>query len=220
MFYKLAYTQQKTLVSFNGTPPSPMANQVSVIDPHYCTPDSVNLQINTEKSVTYDVNGERVFYIKDTLFTLQDPVLCDGKGNPIVTLHKKNMTLHGRWQVFKGKSSDPSELLFSVKRSSMIQREMIKLEVFLANNTSESDCDFRVIVCRDKSSCTVYAGESPQIVAEMENNGGFNVLVYPNVDYAFIVALLMIINGMTDYAELAKFATEVGKAYGVADLGN
>jgi len=29
---------------------------------------------------------------------------------------------------------------------------------------------------------------------QMENNGGFNVLVYPNVDYAFIVALLMIVN--------------------------
>ena len=30
----------------------------------------------------------------------------------------------------------------------------------------------------------------------MENNGGFNVLVNPNVDYAFIVALLMIVKDM------------------------
>jgi len=30
----------------------------------------------------------------------------------------------------------------------------------------------------------------------MENNGGFNVLVYPNVDYAFIVTLLMIVNDL------------------------
>jgi len=30
----------------------------------------------------------------------------------------------------------------------------------------------------------------------MENNGGFNVLVYPNMDYAFMVTLLMIVNDL------------------------
>jgi len=33
----------------------------------------------------------------------------------------------------------------------------------------------------------------------MQINGGLNVLVYPYVDYAFIVALLMIVNEMKDY---------------------
>ena len=76
------------------------------------------------------------------------------------------MTLHGRCQVFRGyKSKDFSQLLFSVKRSSMIPSGMVNLEVFLANNQRESACDFRVNVCRDKRSCTVYAGESPRIVA-------------------------------------------------------
>ncbi|TKY65723.1 LURP1 protein [Spatholobus suberectus] len=136
-------------------------------------------------------------------------VMTDGKGLMNMTrvmqievngkAKGKNMTLHGRCQVFKGKSSDRSELLFSVKRSSMIQSGMIKLEVFLANNRNESFCDFRVNVCRDKSFCTIYAGESPTIVASMANNGGFNVLVHPTVDYAFIVALLMIINEMKHY---------------------
>ncbi|TKY65725.1 LURP-one-related 15 [Spatholobus suberectus] len=177
-----------------------MANRFPIIDPCYCAPYYVNLQINTERGATYDQNGNRIFYIKDTLFTLHDRrVLCDYRGNPIVTLYKKNMTLHGRRQVFKGKSSDRSELLFSVKRSSMIQSGMIKLEVFLANNRNERFCDFRVIVCRDKSFCTIYAGESPTIVASMKNNGGFDVLVYPYVDHAFIVALLMIINKMKHY---------------------
>ncbi|KHN40665.1 Protein LURP-one-related 15 [Glycine soja] len=87
----------------------------------------------------------------------------------------------------------------TVKRSSMIPSGMVNLEVFLANNQRESACDFRVNVCRDKRSCTVYAGESPRIVATMENNGGFNVLVDPYVDYAFIVALLMIVSEMKHY---------------------
>ncbi|TKY65728.1 hypothetical protein E2542_SST08590 [Spatholobus suberectus] len=38
----------------------------------------------------------------------------------------------------------------------------------------------------------------------MENNGGFNIWVYPNVDYAFIVGLLMIINEMDDSDELIE----------------
>ncbi|TKY65730.1 LURP-one-related 15 [Spatholobus suberectus] len=155
------------LVSFHNTAPSPMANQFTLISPYYCAPYSINLQINTEKGVTYDI-----------------------------------MTLHGRCQVFRGKSNDSSQLLFSVKRSSMIPCGVIKLDVFLANNRNESHCDFRVNVCKGQSSCTVYAGESPTIVARMENNGGFNIWVYPNVDYAFIVALLMIINDKNYYDEL------------------
>ncbi|KAH1045188.1 hypothetical protein GLYMA_09G278800v4 [Glycine max] len=175
-----------------------MANQFSVISPSYCAPYALNLQINTEKGVTYDINGNPVFYVKDALFTLHDRrVLYDNQGNSIVTLYKKNMTLHGRCQVFKGKSNDSSELLFSVKRSSMIQYSVMKLDVFLANNRNENVCDFRVNFCRDKSSCIVYASESPTIVATI--NGGLNVLVYPYVDYAFIVALLMIVNEMKDY---------------------
>nr|KYP39831.1 UPF0706 protein At5g01750 family [Cajanus cajan] len=74
-----------------------------------------------------------------------------------------HMTMHGRCNVFRGKSSDPSQLVFSVKRSSM--SSLIKLEVFLANNKKESHCDFRVIVGQAKSSCTVYVGESSNVAA-------------------------------------------------------
>jgi len=75
------------------------------------------------------------------------------------------MTMHQRCKVFRGKSNDSSELLFSVKKSAMLQTEVIRLDVFLANNKRESVCDFRVIVSADKSSCIVYAGESPTVLA-------------------------------------------------------
>ncbi|KAG4922221.1 protein LURP-one-related 15-like [Glycine soja] len=193
-----------------------MENQFPVISDSYCVPYLINLRINTEKGITYDANNVCHFYIKDKLFTLHKRrVLCDNQGNPIVTLYKKRMTLHGRCQVFRGnKSKDSSQLLFSVKRSAMIPSGMINLEVFLANNQRESACDFRVNVCRDKRSCTVYAGESPRIVATMDNNDGFNVLVYPHADYAFIVALLMIVSEMKHY-----FDEMVYLAAGMAPLG-
>jgi len=75
------------------------------------------------------------------------------------------MTMHRRCQVFRGQSSDSSELLFSVEKSEILQRGVIILDVFLANNKKESERDFRVTISSDKSSCTVYAGESPTVVA-------------------------------------------------------
>ncbi|RDX79383.1 Protein LURP-one-related 15, partial [Mucuna pruriens] len=192
-----------------------MANLFPVISTSYCAPNSVNLQINTENGDTFDINGNRLFYVKDTLFTLHNRrVLCDDKGNPIVTLYNKNMTSHGRCKVFRGKGNDASELLFSVKKSPK-KCGMIKLGVFLAKNEDESMCDFRVIIRQNKSSCAVYAAESPTVVAQMENNWGFNVWVNPNVDYAFIVALLIIINEMVDEDDSTNLVTETVKALAV-----
>ncbi|KAK7395017.1 hypothetical protein VNO78_15558 [Psophocarpus tetragonolobus] len=190
-----------------------MANQFSVISHSYCAPYPINLQINTEKGVTYDMNGKRVFYVKEASFTLHNRrVLYDDEKNPIVTLYNKCMGSNGRCNVFMGESNDPSQLLFStkkIKKSSKIPRGMIKLNVFLANNKDESMCDFRVVVNGSKSSCTVYAGESPTaIIAKMENNGGFNVFVNPYVDYAFIVTLLMIINEMPGGDESTDRSTD------------
>ncbi|WVZ09017.1 hypothetical protein V8G54_022363 [Vigna mungo] len=173
-----------------------MANQVSVINPSYCSADSITLQINTEKGETYNENDVRLFYLDDTIFTLHNRrVLYDDTQKPIVTLYRKAVTLHERCNVFKGESTDSSQLLFSVEKinNKSISPGITKLNVFLAKNQEKKKSDFRVIVSGIQSSCTVYIGESPNIIAKMENNGGFNVLVYPNVDYAFIVALLMIV---------------------------
>jgi len=49
----------------------------------------------------------------------------------------------------------------------------------------------------------------------MENNGGFNVLVDPYVDYAFIVALLMIVSEMKHYFdEMVNLAARMTIALG------
>ncbi|XP_014497328.1 protein LURP-one-related 15-like isoform X2 [Vigna radiata var. radiata] len=176
-----------------------MANHVSVINSSYCSADSITLQINTEKGETYNENDDRLFYMDDTFFTLHNRrVLYDDTKKPIVTFYRKAVTLHERCKVFKGESTDSSQLLCSVEKinNKSIPPGITKLNVFLAKNQEKKKSDFRVIVSGIQSSCTVYIGESPNIIAKMENNGGFNVMVYPNVDYAFIVALLMIVKDM------------------------
>lgn len=76
------------------------------------------------------------------------------------------MTTHDRWQAFRGESTEPEDLIFSVKRPSMFQVKT-KLEVFLANNTREQVCDFKIKGSWFERSCVVYAGESLTIVAQV-----------------------------------------------------
>ncbi|XP_039010052.1 protein LURP-one-related 10-like isoform X2 [Hibiscus syriacus] len=190
----------------------PLANPVSIIGPHFCTPYPVDLAIIRKvltitdgNFVVTDINGSIVFKVKGTFLSMHGRrVLLDGAGNPIVTL-KQKMSAHDRWQVFKGDSTDASDLLFSAKRSSMFQLKT-KLDVFLANNTKEEVCDFKVKGSWLERSCVVYAGESSTVVAQMHKKhtvesiligkDKFMVTVYPNIDYAFIVALIVILDGI------------------------
>ncbi|KAK8682627.1 hypothetical protein V6N13_055011 [Hibiscus sabdariffa] len=197
----------------SSTSNQPLANPVSIVGPHFCAPYPVDLAIIRKvltitdgNFVVTDINGNILFKVKGKFLSMHDRrVLLDGAGNPIVTLKQKMMSAHDRWQVFRGESTDASDLLFSAKRSSMFQLKT-KLDVFLANNTREEVCDFKVKGSWFERSCAVYAGESSTIVAQMHKKhtvesiligkDKFMVTVYPNIDYAFIVALIVILDGI------------------------
>ncbi|KAL5712897.1 hypothetical protein ACHQM5_015020 [Ranunculus cassubicifolius] len=110
-------------------------------------------------------------------------------------------TAHKRHDVFKGNSSDERDLLFSVKKSSMIHNRIYGLDVILSPNTSREQVDtFRIEGSWLERSCAVFLGESPNILAQMHKANGvrnkdtdaFMVTVRPYVDYAFIIALIVI----------------------------
>ncbi|XP_027337264.1 protein LURP-one-related 15-like [Abrus precatorius] len=186
------------------------ANPSGIINAQYCVPYNVELAIVrkvmtlADKLTVTDVNGKIVFNLKASLMTFHDHrVLLDSAGNPVLTLRRKVMSAHDRWQVFQGESMELKDLVFSVKRSSMFQLKT-KLDVFLANNTNEEVCDFKVKGSWFERSCVVYAGESLSIVAQMHKKNtvqsiafgkdNFMVTVFPNIDYAFIVALILILD--------------------------
>jgi hypothetical protein len=73
---------------------------------------------------------------------------------------------HDRWKVFRGDSTNSGDLLFSAKRSSMFQCKTT-LHVFLANNTREDVCDFKVKGTFSERSCVIYAGDSSTEVAQV-----------------------------------------------------
>ncbi|KAH9673243.1 protein LURP-one-related 15 [Citrus sinensis] len=176
---------------------------VAVISPRYCCPYPVDLAIVRKvmtitdgNFVVTDTNGNILFKVKGVFLTFihQRRVLLDGAGNPILTLREKAMTAHHR----------------------------TKLDVFLANNTKEDVCDFRVKGSWFERSCTIYAGESSTIIAQMHKKhtvqsiligkDNFAVTVYPNIDYAFIVALIVILDEI-------NHASSSSSGGGAADVG-
>lgn len=76
------------------------------------------------------------------------------------------VTVHDRWEAFRGESTDSKNLIFTLKRSSLIQLKT-KLDVFLAGNRKEDVCDFKIKGSWFERSCVVYAGESNNIVAQV-----------------------------------------------------
>ncbi|KAI3927112.1 hypothetical protein MKX01_029880 [Papaver californicum] len=190
-------------------------NSIIVISPHFCTPYQVNLYIAKKvKNVTegnklgvFDTNGNNIFKVKGNFFSHRRmPV--DAAGNPIVTLQEKRFTLHGRWKVYRGDSSSSKNLLFTVKKSSCLQVKT-KLNVFLASNKAEDVCDLKVKQNYSEKSCVIYRGGSKNIIAEMHKKktgkvsgkDTFSVTIQPNVDYAFITALRVVVDEMNKASE-------------------
>ncbi|CAL0302591.1 unnamed protein product [Lupinus luteus] len=209
----MAYPYQQFAPSASAPMMPPLTT--AVIGPQYCAPYPVDLSIvkkvltiSDGNFVVTDINNNVVFKVKGSLMTLRDRrVLIDAAGNPIATLRRKMMSAHDRWQAYRGESTESKDLIFTLKRSSLIQFKA-KLDVFLANNTKEDVCDFKVKGSWFERSCTVYAAESNNIVAQMHKKhsvqsiligkDNFMVTVYPNIDYAFIVALIVILDEINE----------------------
>ncbi|GKV02211.1 hypothetical protein SLEP1_g14670 [Rubroshorea leprosula] len=208
------------MAQFSTSPFPPSANPLPIniapiISPHFCASYPVDLSILRKVKtmrdgdfVVTDINGNIMFKVKGSDFSLHNNrALLDAAGNPIVTLRQKLMSAHDRWQVFRGESTNSSDLIFTVKRSSMLQWKT-KVDVFLANNTDDKVCDFKVQGSWSERSCVVYAGESSSIVAQMHKKttvqgaligkDNFMVTVYPNVDYGFTVALIVILTAINE----------------------
>lgn len=193
----------------------PLQSPVMVIGPQFLAQYPVDLRVAAKLlslgecnlGVT-DVNGTLIFKVKSKLLSIRDRrYLLDAAGNILATFQQKILTAHRRWQVFRGDSTNAQDLIFSVKKSSMIQLKS-ELDVFLATNTAENVPDFKVKGSWSERSCIIYLGLSNIIIAQMYRKhtlssvvfdaDNFGVTVYPNVDYAFIVALVVILDEINE----------------------
>ncbi|KAD4584962.1 hypothetical protein R6Q59_036304 [Mikania micrantha] len=201
-------------ITYPPAPAQPPA-AVSVVGPNFLAPYPIDLTV-VEKllslsdgafSVT-DLHGNVMFKVKGKHLSLHDRrILIDATGNPILSFQKKLISVHHRWVVFRGESSDSKDMIFSAKQSSLIQFKT-SLDVFLECNEKENVCDFKVKGSWFDRSCAIYAGDGNTLIAQMHKKhtvesialekDTFYVTVYPNVDYAFIVALVVILHEINE----------------------
>ncbi|KAI3703343.1 hypothetical protein L1987_73339 [Smallanthus sonchifolius] len=133
-------------------------------------------------------------------------------------LRDKKLTMHSRWNVYRGESKADSDMIFSTKNEHMIQFKT-NVSVMLANKTSNNDdCDMRIKGSWSKGNCTIYMGDSSTTIAQMHKphtskygKGKFTVTIQPNMDYACVAALLAIVDAMEnpDEKEDSSGAAEV-----------
>ncbi|GJX92472.1 LURP-one-related 15-like protein [Tanacetum coccineum] len=197
-----------------------MSNPDIIVSPEFLAPYPVDLTI-TRKVVSLslgnfsvtDVNGNVVFKVKAKKISLHDRCsLLDAADNPILSFRKKVRSAHNKWVVFKGDSSDLNDLIFTTKLSAPMQLK-ISLDVFLGCNEKDV-CDYKVKGSWHDQSCTIYVGESTTVVAKMDKKhmvqnvalGKYTciVTVYPNVDHAFIVALIVILHEINEEIQAAS----------------
>ncbi|KAJ9160383.1 hypothetical protein P3X46_025790 [Hevea brasiliensis] len=180
---------------------------VSVVRDGFCVPYPVELVIKKKdhgffdtRFEVQDVNGNLFLQVDGFYRNFQKKrIMRDPAGFLILTMREKVLTSRNRWLVHQGESSERNDLLFSVQRSHPFQVKT-RLDVSLASNINEDISNFQVVGCYSSQSCKVYKDDT--LVAEVNHKftwgsflGGsdkFRVQVYPGVDYAFIVALVII----------------------------
>lgn len=75
--------------------------------------------------------------------------------------------MHNRWEVYRGDSAHSCDKLFTVKKSSMLQLMKTEMDIFLAGNTAEQVCDFKIKGSYFDRSSAFYLGKSNTIIAQV-----------------------------------------------------
>ncbi|KAJ9547701.1 hypothetical protein OSB04_020244 [Centaurea solstitialis] len=204
---------------------APKCIQVSVIGSHFVAayPFDIIVYINSGGNLMItDINNKLLLKVKPCNTTFHNQrVLLDADDRPIGVLREKNMTEHARWNVFRGNTKANSELLFTTKTTHMIQQKT-SVDVFLANKKgSKNDCDFKVKGSWSQRNCTICMGDSSTTIAQMQRvqpfenvkfgEDKFVVTIHPNVDYAFVVALIAIVDAMKSCGIKEKAAIQAIK---------
>ncbi|CAL0302590.1 unnamed protein product [Lupinus luteus] len=180
-----------------------MTTTATIIDPKYCVPHTMELVITKERSLgnnftVTNMNGNILLKVKSSVVTIVTPrkhlFVHDAYGKPLLHLQRALLAANDSWKAYRGESTEPNDLIFIRKRSSLFQLRT-KLNVFLPQNTTHV-CDFKVKATFLGRSWDVFIGESDTIVAQINKKVGsilsrekYMVSVFPNIDYAFIVAL-------------------------------
>ncbi|KAH7428170.1 hypothetical protein KP509_10G078700 [Ceratopteris richardii] len=183
----------------------------AIVGVEFCSPEPVELTISKKvmslSGGSFEVtDGEGCvrFKMDGHAFSIRDKrVLLDVDCKPIVSAHKKILSMHDKWIVCQGDSYNEEAQLFSVKKASLIQLKT-HLEVFLPGNCNEDCPDFVIKGNFFEREAKIYSGD--EVIAEIKrkftvgnvllDKHTFCTFICPGVDQAFIVTLVVIMDAI------------------------
>ncbi|KAL2516598.1 Protein LURP-one-related 12 [Forsythia ovata] len=159
----------------------------------------------------YDSKGEVVFrvdsYGPDSRDT-NELVLMDASGRCLLTVRRKRPSLHQRWEGFIGERMEGKKPLFSVRRSSIIGRSSVTVEV-----SSIPYEEYQIEGSFANRSCTFFNSEK-EPVAEIRRKVDasanvvlgkdvFSFSIKPGFDGAFAMGLVLVLDQINgdEYAD-------------------
>ncbi|KAM0910236.1 hypothetical protein ACQ4PT_014298 [Festuca glaucescens] len=188
---------------------------LAVVDARFCAGDEAALAVaktismsGNDFTVTDAATGDVLLRVDGVLFSLRRRcLLADAHRRPVLTVQESALVMNKRWKVFRGDSTSRRDLLFTVVKPSVIPlRWSTKVNVFLASNDAEQAPDFRITGSYHDGACSVSLGESNTVIAKIDRRStvvstllgknAYSVTVNPGIDYAFIVALAVVLDEM------------------------
>ncbi|KAG9455781.1 hypothetical protein H6P81_000289 [Aristolochia fimbriata] len=154
----------------------------------------------------YDCKGELVFRVDSYGPDWRDKdeiVLMDGSGKCLLTVRRKRPSLHQRWEGFLGERSDGQKPIFSVRRSSIIGRSGVTVEVYGTTSGPLTE-EYQIEGSFAHRCCTFY-NSSRDPVAEIKRKVAasanvvldkdvFLLCVKPGFDGAFAMGLVLVLD--------------------------
>lgn len=155
----------------------------------------------------YDCKGELVFRVDSYGPDSRDKgelVLMDALGRCLLTVRRKRPSLHQRWEGYIGEGTDGSDPIFSVRRTSMIGRCTVTVEV--CGNPGE---EYQIEGSFATRSCTIL-NTVKEAVAEIRRKVDastnvllgkdvFSLCLKPGFDGAFAMGLVLILDQINGY---------------------
>ncbi|KAJ9547616.1 hypothetical protein OSB04_020159 [Centaurea solstitialis] len=189
---------------------------IVIVDQKYCSNYPITLTFEKNGAV------EDKFKISDedgnVLFRAQKKkggrrVMMDESNEPVISFTSKaisslfinmswhcidHITMHRRRQAYRGDSHD--QRIFSVKKTRGFKS--LRYDVYMTSNMTESTFNYRVYDSYRDGSSVIYAGDKATKLAQLniqvthqktvKKEEKFTVDLSPNVDKAFVSALLII----------------------------
>ncbi|KAG5537542.1 hypothetical protein RHGRI_024860 [Rhododendron griersonianum] len=152
----------------------------------------------------YDSKGELVFRVDSYGTDISDRgelVLMDTSGRCLLTVRRKRPSLHQRWEGYLGERADGQKPIFSVRRSSIIGRSAVTVELYGGGSPGE---EYQIEGSFANRCCTIYDA-AKELVAEIRRKVDasahvvlgkdvFSLCLKPGFDGAFAMGLVLVLD--------------------------